>query len=107
MTKPQLQTRIKDLIRQVDKLYDAIKKHHDQRADDRCFLDDDELYAAAGLPPADTCVGDVQAMLANCRRFIEQRCTPGHWPSYADLEARIKELEAKVMVHETPIGGSK
>ena len=70
----------------------AIAVHHGQKADDRCIEDDDKLYAAAGLPPCDRRVGDKEAMLANCRRFIENRCEGGHWPSYADLE---KELKAR------------
>jgi hypothetical protein len=78
----------------------AIKKHHEQRADDRCFLDDAELYAAVGLAPADVRVGDKDAMLANCKRFLAQRCEGGGpWKSYAELEAenaRLKEWRDSV-----------
>lgn len=70
-----------------DALRVAIKTHHSQKADDRCILDDDRLYAAAGLPPCDRRVGDKAAMLKNCERFIERRCESGGWPSYAQLEA--------------------
>jgi hypothetical protein len=77
-------------------LHKAIAEHHGQRADDRCWLDNDRLYAAAGLPPADVRVGDQEAMLANCRRYI-QRCTEGGgWPSYAELEAEIARLRRQV-----------
>ena len=72
----------------------AIRKHRDQKADDRCWMDDLELYAL--LPEegtADNRVGDKEAMLANCRRFIERRCEGGHWPSYTDLEKRVAELK--------------
>jgi hypothetical protein len=71
----------------------AIAEHHVQKADDRCIEDDATLYAAAGLPAHDPRVGDKAAMLRNCQRFIERRCEGGGWPSYADLEKRIAELE--------------
>jgi hypothetical protein len=74
----------------------AIVEHHRQRADDRCIEDDDRLYAAAGLPPCDRRVGDKAAMLANCARFIERRCEGGGWPTYAELEKRIADLEAAI-----------
>lgn len=74
----------------VESLYAAIKKHHDQKAADRCIDDDTELYAAAGLGPADHRVGDKFQMLQNCARFIDRRCQGGHWPSYAELENRLR-----------------
>jgi hypothetical protein len=105
MTKAQLEDRNRELVRQVDRLFSAIKEHHAQKADDRCWEDDLKLYLAAGLHPCDRRVGDKAAMLANCARFIERRCTQGHWPSYVDLERRIRELEDKIAGLETPIGG--
>jgi hypothetical protein len=75
----------------------AIRKHHDRHADDLCWMDDNELYAAIGLPPREPTVGDPAAMLANCQRYIAQRCKPGgDWKSYAELEARLAECEAEV-----------
>lgn len=73
----------------------AVARHYAQKADDRCWMDDDELYQAAGLPTADTQVGDKEAMLANCRRFIDRRCTGGHWPSYRELEEEIARLKSE------------
>lgn len=70
----------------------AIRKHHGQKADDRCHFDDDELYASAGLPPCDKRVGDKAAMMVNCARFLERRCEGGGWPSYADLEKQRDKL---------------
>jgi hypothetical protein len=74
----------------------AVQAHHGQKADDRCVEDDTLLYAAFDLPPADVRVGDKDAMLENCRRFIERRCEGGGWPTYAALEAKIKELEEQL-----------
>jgi hypothetical protein len=75
---------------------DAVKEHHDQKADDRCIEDDTKLYAAFGLPPADHRVGDKAAMLENCALFIERRCESGGWSSYVELEARIVELQDQI-----------
>ena len=75
-----------------ESLLAAIKLHHAQKADDRCFEDDDALYAAAGLPPCDRRVGNKGDMLENCRRFIERRCEGGGWKSYAELEAENARL---------------
>lgn len=83
---------IVSLQQENKRLLDAIRKHHSQKADDRCVFDDDELYAAAGLPPVDRRVGDKFAMAQNCLRFIERRCEGGHWPSYVELERELERL---------------
>lgn len=67
----------------IDQLEAAIRKHRDQRGDDRCWLDDLELYAvlpegpptheAMALPPR-------EQFLANCARFHESRQAPGTKP---------------------------
>lgn len=85
------------LIAERDKLLNAIKEHHAQKADDRCIEDDDRLYAAAGLPPCDRRVGCKEDMLMNCARFINQRCeSGGPWKSYAELEAENADLRKQV-----------
>jgi len=89
-------TELESLRAERDILKAAIQKHHDQYADDRCFIDDVELYAAAGLAPADVRVGDKFAMLKNCVRFVEQRCeSGGPWKSYADLETERDAIKAQ------------
>lgn len=78
-----------------DRLRAAIIKHRSQKADDRCIEDDDELYAALGDGiKCDRRVGDKEAMLANCARFIERRCEGGGWPTYVALEAEASRLRA-------------
>jgi hypothetical protein len=83
----------------------AIHEHRSQWADDRCWLDDQKLYAVLGDGDlGDNTVGDPAAMRRNCDRFIAQRCAAGGaWRSYAELEAenaqlrlRLKELEPYV-----------
>lgn len=97
------------LLAEVERLEAAIKKHHAQKADDRCWMDDDVLYEAAGLPVVDRHVGDKAAMLANCERFLNNRCEGGRWPSYAELEKKINGLELHVEIlkkHAQIIGGA-
>lgn len=87
LSRPQL----KEVIRQ---LRTHVREHRDQKADDRCWMDDEKLYEST-LPeklPYDRRVGDRCKMLANCERFLKTHCEGGHWTSYADLEAFIKSL---------------
>lgn len=78
-----------------DKLQAAITEHAQQKADDRCWLDDIGLYSAAGVSHlADNQVGDKTAMLKNCERYIERRCAGGKWPTYAELEAELARIDA-------------
>ena len=92
---------IRYLSQEVERLKAAIAEHHAQKADDRCWEDDDRLYAAFGLQPPDRRVGDPEAMLENCKRFIKQRCEGGGpWKSYAELEAENAELKAKLAAAE-------
>lgn len=81
---------------EAERLRSAIVTHHSQKADDHCIEDDDALYAAAGLLPCDRRVGDKAAMLANCQRFIERRCEGGGWPTYAEMEAVLREFEMEI-----------
>jgi hypothetical protein len=82
-----------DWQRKYETLYAAVLKHYSQKADDRCHFDDDELYAAAGLPTVDRRVGDKFEMTKNCLRFLEKRCEEGGWSTYVELEDKLKEVE--------------
>ncbi len=78
----------------VSRVTAAVKEHHDQKADDRCWMDDDKLYAAVGLSPPDRRVGDKAAMLENCKRFVSNRCDGGGpWKSYRELEAELADCK--------------
>lgn len=86
---------LRRVVEERDRLREAIRKHRDQRADDRCWLDDLELYEALEEPvPADvSCVGDRKEMLANCERYVSLRCSDGgDWTSYADLKKQVTEM---------------
>lgn len=86
-----------DKTLEIQRLKVAIRKHRDQKADDRCWMDDVALYETLGDGVIlDNHVGDKDAMLANCSRFIANRCSGGIWKSYAELEAENDELHSLV-----------
>ncbi len=85
-----------NIYEKYHKLLEAVKKMHSQHADDRCWMDADAVYEAAGLPPVDKTVGDKEAMRRNCDRFIDRQCEGGGgWKSYAELESENAELKAE------------
>lgn len=61
----------------VEELEDAIRKHRDQKGDDRCWMDDQELYAVLrdGVV-ADQRLPPEKEMLENCKRYIKLRRHP-------------------------------
>lgn len=76
-----------------DRLLVAIRNHRDQRGDDRCWLDDEALYAALPegyTPPA----REVAVELALCEKFIQCRRHPV--TEYVSPQRMIEELEAEV-----------
>jgi hypothetical protein len=85
-------------------LHEAIRQVHSQRADDLCWMDVDKIFVAAGLPVPDRRVGDKEAMLKNCRRYIDTMCQGGGWPTYAELEAKVKLLTFQRGVFEAALG---
>lgn len=56
-------------------LENAIRKHRDQKGDDRCWMDDEELYRMLpeGYEPGKR---DTSVELANCQRFMACRQNP-------------------------------
>lgn len=75
----------------------AIRKHRDERGDDRCWLDDEALYKSLpeGYTPP---VREVAVELAFCERFIRCRRNPG--TEYVSPQRRIEELEAALKASE-------
>ena len=63
---------------ELDRLKAAIRKHRDQKDDDRCWMDDQELYAVLGHEgvQADTGLPPRDEFLESCRRFYDQRQAP-------------------------------
>lgn len=80
-------------------LEQAIREHRAQKADDRCWEDDQKLYAALGdgdLGDNTTC--DPCVMLENCKKFILHRMEGGSWPSYQQLQQEVTLLKAQVQL---------
>lgn len=79
------------VVAQRDELLAAIRRHRDERGDDRCRQDDDVLYRALPegfTPPA----RDSSVEIANCVRYIDCRQNPA--TEYVSPQRRIEELEA-------------
>lgn len=71
-----------------------------QHADDRCWMDLTELAEAVGVD-MDMHVGDPEAMLKNCERFVNEVCVAGGpWKSYAELEQHIQQLERELQANK-------
>ena len=65
-----------DADAEVAKLKNAIRNHRDQRGNDRCHLDDAELYQVLGEGQPDTSLPPREEFLANCAKFYECRQAP-------------------------------
>ena len=82
-----------DLFTEVDRLRAAIRTHRDYRGNDRCYLDDRELYAV--LPEGYTpCAGGVAVTIEQCEQFIRCRHDPA--TEYVSPQRRIEDLELEV-----------
>lgn len=82
------------------KLRAAIIKHRSQGADDRCQLDDRELYEALGDGiEADFTMPPREEFLANCGRFYDKRCTAGDWPTYQQLREVLAKARDYIAAH--------
>ena len=88
---------ISRLVGVITRLRNAIYTHREQKASDRCIEDDDRLYEALGDGvKCDRRVGDKAAMLADCARFIQNRCEGGGWKSYVELEKELHEARLEI-----------
>lgn len=83
----------KNIINTKEQYEAAIRKHRDQKGDDRCWMDDEELYKIlleGYVPPErDSCVE-----LEFCKKFIATRHNPG--TSYISPERKIEELKLEI-----------
>jgi len=83
---------MKEYVDLVCKYEAAIRKHRDQRGDDRCWMDDEELYKILPegyVPPQ----RDELVEIGNCIKFIGCRHRPS--TTYVSPQRRIEELEAE------------
>jgi hypothetical protein len=80
-------------VRRAAHLEGAVRRHRDQRGDDRCWMDDEELYRALPegyTPPA----RDSAVELKLCEQYIACRHNPA--TQYVSPQRRIEELEAEL-----------
>lgn len=98
-----------ELQRELRRLRDGVRSHRDQRGDDRCWLDDEKLYASLpeGLSAKTTL--DPELMIQNCRRFIATRVHPNDRFAWGDtpggsllpaLEQVERELPTLLLVDD-------
>jgi len=88
-------------VKEYHKLANAIRKHRDQKGDDRCWMDDEELYRLLPegyeAPKRDSCVE-----LKLCEKFIATRHNPN--TEYVSPERRIEELEKQLEYYKSKQG---
>ncbi len=76
---------------EIEKYQTAIRKHRDQKGDNRCWMDDEELYSVLPegyiRPERDSCVE-----LELCKKFIATRHNPNI--SYVSPEIEIEKLKS-------------
>lgn len=93
--------KIADLQKQIERLEGAVKEHRSQKLDDRCWMDDQKLYAVLSDGDlGDNATPPKEKMLENCRRYIEQRCKPGEWQTYQQLEQERDSLKSQLAAME-------
>lgn len=78
----------------IAELEAAIRKHRDYRGDNRCWLDDEELYSVLpeGYTPPER---EVAVEKENCDRFICNRRNPA--TVYVSPQEEIDRLTAEVV----------
>lgn len=86
---------------EAKKLRTAIIKHRSQRADDRCWLDDLELYRVLGdsVQEYDPSMPPREEFLVNCVRYYDKRCVRGNWPTYQQLQEALSNARDYIAVH--------
>jgi len=79
-------------VERAEKAEAAIRRHRDQRGDDRCWMDDEVLYKALpeGYTPP---LRDSAVELKNCQRFIDCRNNPA--TTYISPERMIEDLRSR------------
>lgn len=92
---------LSDMFKKYAELRIAVKEHRDARGDDRCWLDDIELYRALGeeVPkPMMLALPNREAFFTRCTEYYKNRQSPGcrPWITVEALQTRIDELESYI-----------
>lgn len=82
-----------DAAEEIARLRIAIQRHRDAKGDDRCWMDDEELYKTLpeGYTPPER---DTAVELDNCKKFIACRQNPA--TEYVSPEREIEILRARI-----------
>lgn len=77
----------------LNSIYNIIRKIRDQKGDDKCWMDYEELFKS--LPEGyEAPVRDIAIELENCKWFLE--CARNPKTTYVSPQRRIEELEKQV-----------
>lgn len=101
-----LQQRIEQLnsaLDEINRLKDAIREHRDQKADDRCWLDDQKLYAVLGEGPAQTALPPREEFLKSCANFYDKRQNPTELPlpcmmTMRELQDTVERCQERIII---------
>jgi hypothetical protein len=104
--KAQIENELEILKLENKKLIEAIRTHRNQRGNDRCWVDDIELYKVLPEgPPSEEelALPCKQKFLASCEKYYNFRQAPGSepWVSAQELEEKIRELEKELEAKNT------
>lgn len=81
-------------------LLKVIKEVHSTYGDDLCWMPQNNLdliFEAAGLPIPNREVGDQEAMLKNCKKYVGEVCKGGGpWRSYQEINEENIQLRRLV-----------
>lgn len=96
-----MQDEILDLETDYNRIKDAIRDHRDARGDDRCWVDDVDLYKSLGeeVPePEALALPNKEAFLSRCIKYWNHRQKPNcnAWTTVEQLENRIRQLETAI-----------
>jgi hypothetical protein len=94
-----LQARLEDREAKIEALQAAVRRHRDERGDDRCWMDDERLYDEA-LPEGcqdrgnrvDRRLHCPEEMMRHCQQFIVSRQPDGQ--PYVSPQREIDRLRA-------------
>src|SRR5688500_13534748 len=94
MNTTDLLSMVNDLRRTVERYESAIRRIRDQRGDDRCWQDFEELFKLLpeGYTPP---VRDTTIELSNCRKFIDSLHNPE--TEYVSPQREIEDLQGLII----------
>jgi chromosome segregation ATPase len=96
VTIDALTEKLNTKVDEITRLQVAIREHRDQKGDNRCWLDDFNLYKVLPEGPSyDSSLPPKCEFLESCSRFWEQRQLPDAMSRRAD-EMTITQLQAEV-----------